>query len=161
MPRKVGNGKLSYKSSDKKVATVDKNGKVTIKGIGVCKFTITAAATSTYNKRSVSVTLQVRPKKASLSSTKAVKGKKLTVKWKKDSKATGYQIQYCLKKNFKGAKKVVIKKYKTTSTTIKKLKAGKKYYVRIRAYKTVKVDKKSQTLYGDWSAVKSTSKIKK
>ena len=158
---KVGNGKLSYKSSDKKVATVDKNGKVTIKGIGVCKFTITAAATSTYNKRSVSVTLQVRPKKASLSSTKAVKGKKLTVKWKKDSKATGYQIQYCLKKNFKGAKKVVIKKYKTTSTTIKKLKAGKKYYVRIRAYKTVKVDKKSQTLYGDWSAVKSTSKIKK
>ncbi len=83
------------------------------------------------------------------------------MKWKKDSRATGYQIQYCLKKNFSGAKKVTIKKASTVSTTIKKLKASKKYYVRIRAYKTVKISNKSTNLFGDWSTVKTTSKIKK
>ena len=158
---KTGNGRLSYKTSNKKVATVSSSGKVTIKGTGYCTITITAAATSTYNKKSVTVALRVAPKRAALSSTKAVKGKKLTVKWKKDSRATGYQIQYCLKKNFSGAKKVTIKKASTVSTTIKKLKASKKYYVRIRAYKTVKISNKSTNLFGDWSTVKTTSKIKK
>ena len=159
---KKGNGKLSFKSSDTKVASVGKTtGKVTIKGIGKCTITVTAAATSTYNKRAVSVSLTVNPKQAALSSVKAVKGKKMTVKWKRDSKATGYRIEYSLKKNFKGAKKVVIKKNKTTSTSIKKLTAGKKYYVRIRAYKTVKVNKKNVTLYGKWSKVKTSAKIKK
>ena len=159
---KKGNGKLSFKSSNTKVASVGKTtGKVTIKGIGKCTITVTAAATSTYNKRTVSVSLTVNPKQAALSSVKAVKGKKMTVKWKRDSKATGYRIEYSLKKNFKGAKKVVIKKNKTTSTSIKKLTAGKKYYVRIRAYKTVKVNKKNVTLYGKWSKVKTSAKIKK
>ncbi|MEY8517354.1 discoidin domain-containing protein [Lachnospiraceae bacterium 29-84] len=157
----TGNGSLSYKSSDTKVATVSKSGKVTLKGTGICTIKVTAAATSQYNAKSVSVTLKVSPKAAALVSLKAVKGKKLTVKWKKDSKASGYQIQYSTSKKFKSAKSIKVKNSKTTSTTIKKLKAGKKYYVRIRAYKTVKVNGKSTTLNGAWSKAKTSKKIKK
>ncbi len=157
----TGNGKLSYKPSDKKVATVDKNGKVTIKGIGVCKITITAAATTSYKAKSVTVTLTVKPKKAVISSVKPVKGKKLTVKWKKDAKATGYEIQCSLTKNFKKvAAKATIKKAKTISTTLKKLKKGKKYYVRVRAYKNAKVSGKTKKICGDWSKAKLSGKVK-
>lgn len=159
---KTGNGKLSFKSSDKKVATVSSTtGKVTIKGTGACTITVSAAATKNYTKKTVKITIKVSPKKQALTSVKAVKGKKLTVKWKKDTRATGYEVQYCLKKNFKsGVKKVNIKKNKTTSTTIKSLKKGKKYYVRVRAYKTAKVSGKSTKLYGAWSSVKLSGKVK-
>ena len=84
-------------------------------------------------------------KKAFRINPKAVKGlmlkaglKQITVSWKKDKTVTGYEIQYALNKSFKGAKKVTIKKAATVKTVIKKLKAKKLYYVRIRGYKTVK-----------------------
>lgn len=66
------------------------------------------------------------------------KKKALTIKWKKKSGVAGYEVQVSLKKNFKKiAKKTTVKGYKKVSTTIKKLKSGKKYYVRIRTYKVV------------------------
>ncbi len=79
------------------------------------------------------------------------KKKSLQLKWKKQSGITGYQIQYALKKNFSGKKTVWIKSSKTTGKNITKLKAKKKYYIRIRAYKTVKGKK----YYGSWSKVAS------
>lgn len=45
----------------------------------------------------------------------------------------------------------------TTSKKISKLKAKKTYYVRIRTYKTVKVDGKSTRIYSDWSKVKKVT----
>lgn len=80
----------------------------------------------------------------------------LTVKWTKDKKASGYQIQYSLNKKFKKAKTVTIKKSGTASGKIKKLKAGQKYYVRVRAYKICGKTK----LYGNYSKAKSV-KVKK
>lgn len=101
------------------------------------------------------------PKKAALASVKAVSGKKLKIQWKKISGASGYEVQCCLKKNFKsGVKKAAAKKGNKTSLVIKKLKKGKTYYVRVRAYKTVKVNGKTQKLYGAWSKVKKSKKIK-
>ena len=86
-----------------------------------------------------------------------LKGKKAKITWKKNTKATGYQIQYSMKKNFKsGVKTVNIQKNKTVSATIKKLKKKKTYYVRIRCMK--KSGKK--TIYSKWSSVKKV-KIKK
>lgn len=86
-----------------------------------------------------------------------IKGKKAKIRWKKNTKAAGYQIQYSMKKNFKsGVKTVNIKKNKTVSATIKKLKKKKTYYVRIRCMK--KSGKK--TIYSKWSSVKKV-KIKK
>lgn len=84
--------------------------------------------------------------------------KSLKVTWKKDSKATGYEIQCSLTKNFKKvAAKVDVKK---ASATLKKLKKGRKYYVRIRAYKTAKVNGKNKKLTGAWSKAKISKQVK-
>lgn len=77
--------------------------------------------------------------------------KKLTVTWKKDKNVSGYQIKVATKKNFKGAKTYTVKSYKTYKKVIKKLKAKKKYFVKVRAYKTVGKSK----VYGAYSAVRS------
>ena len=70
------------------------------------------------------------------------------IKWKKKSGITGYQIQYSTNSKFKkGNKSIKIKNAKTISKKITKLKAAKKYYVRIRTYKGKK--------YSKWSKVKS------
>ena len=78
-----------------------------------------------------------------------------TVKWKKKTKITGYQIQYSTSSKFsmKSTKTVKIKKAKTASKKITDLKSSKKYYVRIRTYKIVK-KKKS---YSSWSKKKSVT----
>ena len=97
------------------------------------------------------------PKKASISKlTKAKKSFKVT--WKKVSSVSGYQIQYSTDKKFKKNKKsVTIKgnKSKSPSKTIKNLKSKKTYYVRIRTYKTVKLNGKNIKVYSSWSKVKS------
>ena len=69
----------------------------------------------------------------------------------KATQTTGYQLQYSTSSKFKGAKTVTITKNKTTSKKISKLKAKKKYYVRVRTYKTVGKTK----YYSSWSKVKS------
>lgn len=104
---------------------------------------------------------ETRPAKQAVKSAKAQKGKKLNVAWKKDSKANGYQLQYCMDRKFKkGAKSVIVKTNKTTSKTVTKLKKGKRYYVRVRSYKNIKKNGKSQKLYGEWSSVKRSAAIK-
>ena len=156
----VGDGALTYKSSDEKVAKADASGNVSVTGIGTCTITVTAAGTANYNEKSVNVTVTVNPGKAKLKALKPGK-KQLKVTWNKDTKVSGYEVQCCLNKKFKsGVKKANIKKAKTTSTTFKKLKKGKKYYVRIRSYKTVKVNGKSTKLTGAWSKVMTSKKIK-
>ena len=76
------------------------------------------------------------------------KNKTITVKWKKKTGITGYQIQYSTNSKFKkNNKKIKIKNAKTVSKKITKLKASKKYYVRIRTYQGKK--------YSKWSKVKS------
>ena len=82
-----------------------------------------------------------------ITSVKA-QSKAFTVKWKKKSGITGYQIQYSTNSKFKkGNKSIKIKNAKTVSKKITKLKVAKKYYVRIRTYKGKK--------YSKWSKVKS------
>ena len=90
-------------------------------------------------------------KSASIKKVKAAK-KAILVTWKKVGGVKGYQVQVATDKKFKKNKKTVnIKKQKTTKTTIKKLKAKKKYYVRIRTYKIANGKK----VYSAWSKVKS------
>lgn len=91
-----------------------------------------------------------RPKTSKIKKIKKAK-KSLKVIWKKIKGVSGYQIQYSKSSKFKKAKKITIKKAKTTSKVIKKLKTKKKYYVRIRTYVTVNGTKK----YSDWSKKKS------
>lgn len=93
----------------------------------------------------------VKPKKTLIK--KLSKGKKkFTVTWAKVSGVKGYQIQYSSDKKFKkNNKSVTVTKQKTTKATVKKLKSKKKYYVRVRTYKTVNGKK----IYSSWSKVKS------
>ena len=88
----------------------------------------------------------------SLSSVSAAsKGFKAT--WKSVSKIDGYQIQYSTSSSFKNAKKVTVSGYKSKSKIVKNLKAKKKYFVRIRAYKKINGSNK----YSDWSAKKTVT----
>lgn len=159
-----GDGKLAYASSNPGVVAVDGSGTAKITGTGVATVTVTAAETANYKKATASILVKVSPAKMSIKSLKAVKGRKLTVSWKKDARATGYEIQYGTDKKFKNkkaTKTIAVKKNRTTSTVLKKLTKGKKYYVRIRAYKSDKVNGKTQKLYGAWSSQKRSGKIKK
>ncbi|MBR1693309.1 MAG: leucine-rich repeat domain-containing protein [Lachnospiraceae bacterium] len=86
------------------------------------------------------------------------KKKAITVTWKKAAGVNGYQIQVSTKKNFKGAKTTAIKKTKVKYTA-SKLKSKKKYYIRIRAYKTYKdAAGKTQKAYGKWVTVNIKTK---
>ena len=80
---------------------------------------------------------------------KSTKAKQVLVKWKKVSSANGYQVTYSLKKGFKKAKTVNVSASKA-KVTLKKLKSGKVYYVKVRAYKVYR----GQTYYGAYSKVK-------
>ncbi len=144
------NSRMTFTSSNPSIVAVDANaGKVTIKNTGVVTITIKAG------NASEKVTVKVSPKKPSVKSAKAAKGRKLTVKWAKDKMASGYQVQVSTDKKFK--KNVKSKKLSKTAYTFKKLKTGKKYYVRIRSYKK----SGKETLNSTWSKVKSSGKIKK
>lgn len=98
-------------------------------------------------------TFTIVPKGTSISSLSAG-SKKVTVKWKKQAtQTTGYQIQYATKSDFSNKKTVTIKNAKTVSKTISKLTGKKKYYVRIRTYKTVN----DKNYYSGWSKTKSVT----
>lgn len=96
------------------------------------------------------ITFKIRPKATTL--VKLTKGKKkIKVKWtKQTTQVTGYQIQYSTSSKFTGAKSVTVKKTYSTKT-LTKLKGKKKYYVRVRTYKSVAGIK----YYSKWSNVKA------
>ena len=96
-----------------------------------------------------------KPGKVKITKAQNVKTKKVTVKWKKTSKAKGYQIQIASNKKFTKGKKT--KTLSKTTYSFKKLKKNKYYYVRVRAYVYNSNHKK---VYGSWSTVKKV-KIKK
>ena len=143
-------GKITYKTGNKKVATVNSKGKVTVKGTGKATITVTAKATSTYSKSVKKITVYGVPKKPEMKKLTAGK-KKFTVQWKKDKKADGYQVQYSTDKKFKKNVKSVNVSKKSTKATVKKLKKRKTYRVRVRSYKKINGKK----YYSGWGKVKS------
>ena len=147
----VGNGALTYASSNKKVAQVKRNGTVTVKGIGVCVITVKAAATDNFKEKTVKVSLTVTPDKTKIKKLAFVKGGKLKVTWAKVKGVTGYDIQ-CFRKKI--VKKASVKSLGAVSITLAGLKKGKIYHVRVRAYKRVKINGKFKKLYGAWSTLK-------
>lgn len=110
----------------------------------------TQTAQNTQNTQNSAATV------ASLKKVKGVKvtnkaGKKVKVKWNTVTGADGYQIQYSYKKGFKKQVKTVnVNKASKSSKVIKKMKVGKKVYVKVRAYQNVN----GQKVYGNFSKVK-------
>lgn len=157
----------TYSGSSKKpsVTVKDSNGKKIDKKY----YTITYKDNKKVGQATVSIkfkgnysgtikkTFTIKPKSTSITSITAG-SKSFKVKWKKQSSQTsGYEIQYSTSKKFSKKMSVIISKNKTTSKTISKLKAKKKYYVRIRTYKTIKINGKSQKIYSSWSKVKTVT----
>ena len=138
-------GKTLKKNTD---YTVKKVTSAKLKNIGKYKYKITLKGAT--RKGSTYVYVYVAPKSTSVSKLTAGK-KQLTVKWKKQTNQTsGYQIAYSTSSKFSSYKTVTIKGTKSTSKVIKKLKSNKKYYVKVRTYKTVKGEK----IYSTWSKAK-------
>ena len=92
--------------------------------------------------------------RTAISSLASGKAGKMTVKWKRNAKASGYQVQYSKSKSFSsGNKTATIKKNTLINKTIGSLTKGKKYYVRVRCFKTVSGKK----YYSAWSAAKAVT----
>ena len=119
------------------------------KNIGTAKATLTGLG---YYTGSRTVTFKIVPKKPSIKQLKSSSKKKLTVKWKKISKAKGYQVQVSADASFASCKSV---RTGSVSKTIGNLKRKTWYYVRVRSYAKVK----GKTYYSSWSEVKKV-KIK-
>lgn len=108
----------------------------------------------------------VTPKVNKVTKVKLIAAKKkLTLAWKMQTDVAGYQIQIATSKQFKSSQRTTytVKKAATTKKTItklrgKKLKAKKRYYVRIRAYAYGSKDGKKTTVYGKWTTVNKKTK---
>ena len=145
---KTGSGKWKTVKTKKTSATVKK-----LKTGTTYKFKVVAVAGKYKSKDSSTVSGTTKPATVSLKDLRSKKKKEIVVEWKKVSGVTGYEVMYSTSKKFtkKTTKTVTIKKQKTVKTIIKKLKSKKKYYVKVRAYKTVNKVK----VYGAYSKVKS------
>ena len=91
------------------------------RNVGEASVTITGTGKCIGRK---TISFIINPKAVPLSSLKAGKSA-LIARWKKGSSIDGYEIEYCLKKNFKGAEKITVSGAKATSTVLEGLKAKK------------------------------------
>ncbi len=115
------------------------------------KFKVRAVVDGAEGAYSSTLKVETNPETTSKLTLKAGK-KQLTASWKSVSDISGYEVQYSTSKKFtKKATKTVKAKKSSKKTTIKKLAKGKKYYVRVRTYKTVNGKK----IYSGWSTVKN------
>ena len=103
----------------------------------------------------VTKTFDIVPKGTSIKKISASK-KGFKVYWKAQKKnTTGYEIQYSTAKSFKNAKTVKVSKNSATSQSVAKLSRKKKYFVRVRTYKTVKFNGKKCKVHSSWSTPKT------
>ena len=147
---KTINGKALKSGADYTVTWSNNSSK------NVGSYTVTITGKGNYTGVT-KATYNITPKGTSLKTPKKAK-KAITVKWKRQaakmskSRITGYQIQLATDKKFtKNRKTVNVKGYKKVSRKVKRLKAKKKYYIRIRTYKTVS----GKNYYSGWSKVKT------
>ncbi len=167
IPSNASDKDVDWKSTNDSIISIDeKTGKMTANGYGTC---IISATLSSNNEITKEYEVTVIPPAVSLNKVTNKKGKMMLINWKQKKDITGYQIQYSLKKTFsKNVKNKKVNQLFDENTqnvpknknnlTVKKLKKGKTYYVRIRPYyKDTYINK---TQYGNWSDVKHV-KIKK
>ncbi len=111
-------------------------------------FRFTGGKSSLYDMSDKEDTAPAALTKAKIATVKSDSKRCVKITWNKVKTAKGYQIKYSTKKNMTGAKTVTSS---ALSKKITKLKSGKKYYFKVRAYKSVD----GSRVYGSWSSVKS------
>ena len=144
-------GKITLKSSNSKIVKVSGT-KIIPVAPGKVTLTITAARGQDYEKASKKISVTVRPLTTSKLSLKSTAKKQATVSWTAAKSISRYQIYYSQRSDMKNAKYITAKS-SAKSAVLKNLTSKKKYYVRIRTYKTVSGKK----YYSTWSSVKSVT----
>ena len=146
--------KVTFTSSNPKIVKVGKtNGNIVCAGVGKAVITIKAEETSQYQAAIKKVTLSVIPKTAGIQSVKSPKKGKVIIKSNNVAKGNdGYQFQY----KYEGKTKKADVKSKKTAVLKLKLKSGKNFKVRVRAYKKVA----GKVYYGKFGKWKTLKKVK-
>lgn len=140
----TGTGKLSYKSSNTKILSVNAKGKVTVKGYGPAYIQIKASGGDGYKAAVRKFNLTVVPGKEKVTKAEQEKGA-VRFKWKPEKSVDGYEYAVAYNQKFSGQSR---KKTKKTGLVLTKYKTGtKKMFLKVRAYK--KIGKK--IYYGSWS----------
>ncbi|NLK27694.1 MAG: hypothetical protein GX306_05045 [Clostridiales bacterium] len=150
LPENVTNDEVLWKSSDESIATVTDYGMVQSKQYG------TVTITGTYQSTGLEASVQIKivPRTQEIYSLSSPKKGAFTVTYAKDTTVTGYQVTYATNHDFtKNKKSKTIKKNTSNKTTIKNLKAGKKYYVKVRAF----YEKDGVRTYGSYSKVQTVT----
>ena len=142
-------GKVEWKTSDEKVATVDENGTVKASGVGTAVITVASEDGATAECK---VTVEVPDAPSGISAV-SKSYNQIKVSWNKVSGADGYKVSYGT--SSKCSTKTVYVKSSARSYVFKGLKTGRKYYVRVCAYKTVDGKK----VVGSPSSVKSVKPV--
>jgi hypothetical protein len=155
---RTGTGKLTYTSSNTAIVKMS-GSKAKLQCAGSVTITVSAAATTNYKAALKTVKVLISPKQMTLSSVGSPKKSQIKAVWKKQTGVTGYEIQYSTSSKFAAGKTgtVTVEKASQTSKTIESLTAGQKYYVRVRAYKTINGKK----YYGTYSTAKQVTVKKK
>lgn len=156
-PADTIDNKITWSSSNKKIASISSKG--VVKGISVGKVTITARSA---NGKTAKCTVTVNPSTPKLSTAKSAAYNKVKITWEKSSGASGYYVYQ--KKGDTWKKIATIKDVSTTSYVHEGLTCGKKYTYTVKAYKVLNdktyssgYDKKGIT----GKPVPSTPKLKK
>ena len=145
--------KLTYKSSNTKVATIDSKGNVTIKGTGKTNITILAAETSNYKATEKTITITVKPSKVVGVKSTSNSYKSNKIKWSSTLKSHGYEIYRASSKTGSYTKIKTITSPTTLNYIDTGLTTGKTYYYKVRAYVTVD----NKKIYGEFSNIVSSS----
>lgn len=138
--------KITWSSSNKKIATISSSGKIKGKAYGTT--TIKAKFVAGGSTKTLSCKVTVGPSK--IKNFKASGGKnRINVTWKKNSGVSGYAVYYSTERNGKYKSLATITSSSKTKCTKKKVSAGT-YYVKMRPY----IVKNGKKLFGSYTAVK-------
>ena len=157
VPKADGDGKgFAFYTSDSGVLKVSADGQTEIRKPGRAIVTIYTTGTTLSQQAKIQVTFEIKPQKTLWNTTKMKKqasAGKLT--WQKQTGVTKYEILYGTSKSFAKSKtKTKTVKGSLTKTTLKNLRKGKTYYVKIRALtETTDTREYKRTMTGAWSAV--------
>ena len=142
----IGDGKISFSSSDSDIAEIDESGYVTMKKLGSVKLTVTASETKFYRETSQEFTLTIKTNlsKPAISSLQNLGGG-IKITWKPVSRAEGYEIYRKVGADGRWKRKWTVTADKNLSVTDTDVKEGTRYYYKVIAYCYSKTDKSEES----------------
>ena len=142
--------KIKYSSDNPQVATISANGKAMLHRVGTARITATVKESENYEGVSKTITLTVLPAPTAVTKLQSQKPGWLNIQYRANGEADGYQMQYGISKDMKGAKYAAVNTPRIRSYTRKDVISGETYYVRVRTFNVVD----GKRVYSNWSGIK-------